>query len=169
MRRAVDQEVTGRLMVVLGGEWRGEMPAHEVGPHEEGVDAIEVAAHQAIPEFRSQQLERLQARAIVLGAIPALVGGVPDLPVHGRRDRRVVFHRDNARPITSQPIPHVVGVLVDVERQQVELLRHAEAGKQAIGILAINKAAKPFQAIGPVRDQALRQRQEAVVAFQPIA
>ena len=118
--------VTRRLVVVLGSERSVEPIPHQVFSNEVRVDAAELAADEAVSELPPQILEGLQAGAEILCMIPHAIGDVVHLPIEIGRDGGIILYDDHARPIVAEALPQVIGVLVDVEREQVELLRDAE-------------------------------------------
>lgn len=156
MPAAMHGAVAGRLVVIFGREGLGKnMVADQIVPDEKGVRADKIATHEVVAQFAAQPLEGLQAGAEVVTAVPDAIGAVARHPVQVGRQGGVVFHHHDPRPATVHRAPDVPGVLVDVERQEVELPRHAQIVEDAGDVFPRDKAAmRPQRAaaqLGPGR------------------
>ena len=153
--------------MILGSERLGELVREQIIANKKGVDAYELTTNQAISQPASQKLKSLQTGAKVLGAIPRTIREVSNFPVDIRGQRSVILDHHHPGSEMLETFPSIVGVLVDIERKQIKLRRHAKLGKQSGNILPGNVRDQPLQAavqeVGPI----FQGPKEAVSSIDP--
>src|SRR5579862_1603314 len=103
-------EVAGWFVMVFSGKRGGESIANAIFPHEEGRNSSVITADQSITFLITQQFERFQARAVIVGPIPDGDWIVRHHACSRPLKTGVVLDDDNPRPAAADGTPHPIVV-----------------------------------------------------------
>ena len=112
--------------MVLGCQRCGEVICDQIGPHKKRVDPGKVATNELVSELRAERLECPETGAEILASIPGSIRVVVNFPIDVWRNRGIVFDHYNTGSELFHAFPNVIGVLIDIQRQQIEFLRDLE-------------------------------------------
>jgi hypothetical protein len=121
---------------------------------------------QPTRQLTPEDLQSFQAGAKVLGAIPRPTRPELNSPVDIRRYRSVILDH-TTRGLKFLRPSHLVGVLVDIERKQVNFRRHTKLLKRTGDVLSRDKRDDPLQAIVLDIDPVFQSSNEPVASINP--
>src|ERR1043166_9690311 len=143
------EEITRRLIVLLRRGRVEKMIARDGFVHEEGVDAADAAADQAVTLPPSEPHQRFEAGTEIVGEIPGLRGVVGHHARKWRPQRRIIFDRDDARLDHLDGLPDPIVILVDIDAQKIDLAADATLLDQRIDVFGGDKRLDRLQPVLP--------------------
>src|SRR3989338_939673 len=107
-----------------------EFSRDAVVSHKECIYAVRISAYECVSLCLCKGDECREARAVVVRFVPGKRGIVGNH--HGRliRNAGVVFHNHDAGRIVRDCLPYPVIIAIDVDPQQIALLRHIVRGEE---------------------------------------